>query len=270
MGLFDKLLGKEKVEDEYFEILAELGQLVVAAPPRGVRLSRMGAVTRAADVLQNRRLELQLLEQAMDEEEHKLASANAAEDQERPGLEAMVKANKAAIATLERRVAAIKKNLVGRQANMRYFVRALEAQERKVEALEEAGEDEKAESERQVLKKQRLDRMRQERMLEEAEEEMEMQLQGEGRAGEGMRAKLRLEEIEQTQKERDEEFRKSLEELDRQATAKEAQITETEEAVAEALADLGAEVYALRVPDPRFEALYAELDPLAKKLGRGR
>jgi hypothetical protein len=267
MGLFDKLLGRDKNEDIYFDLLMELGQTVVSAPPRGVRLSRMVGVTRAADVLQNRRLELQLIEQAMEEEEQKVLATNAAEDAEKPKHEQFVEQNRTAILTLERRLAVIKKNFISRQANMRYFNRSLEAQERKIKLLEEAGEDEKAKQEREVLKKQRLDRMRQERQLMEAEEEMEMHLSGEGRAGEGLRAKIRLEELEQTQRERQQELTAVLQDLDRQAGAKEKQIAETEEALSEALAEVGAEVYALRVPDPRYQEIFAELDALSRKLG---
>ncbi|MFW5878680.1 MAG: hypothetical protein ACOCVR_02575 [Myxococcota bacterium] len=269
MGILDKLLGRDKNEDLYFDLLVELGQIVVSAPPRGVRLSRMVGVNRAADVLQNRRLELQFIEQAMEEEEQKVLAANEAEDREKPEHEQLVQANRAAILTLEKRLTALKKNLSARQANMRYFLRALDAQEKKIAQLEEAGEDEKAAAERELFKKFRLDRMRQERQLIEAEEEMAMQLQGEGRAGEGLRAKMRLEEIEQTQKEREEELNEILADLDRQATAKEKQIVETEEALSEALAEVGAEVYALRLDDPRYREIFAELDDLARKLGGG-
>ncbi len=267
MGLLDKLLGRNKYEDAYFDLLVELGQLVVSSPPAGVRLSRMVSVNRAADVLQNRRLELELLEQAMEEEEQKALAETEEENRERPKHEQMVEKNRAAILTLEKRLSSIKKNLISRQANMRYFVRALEAQERKVAAYEEAEEQEKASAEREVLKKMRLDRMRQERHLIEAEEEMDMHLQGEGRAGEGMRAKLRLEEIQQIQKERDEHLDSTLEELDRQAQAKETEIAETEEALAEALAEVGAEVYERRLPRSDYQEIYAELDTLAEKLG---
>lgn len=196
-----------------------------------------------------------------------MRAANEEEDQERPEHERLVQQNRAAIVTLEKRLLAIKKNFISRQANMRYFERSLEMQERKVTDLDEAGEDEKAQDEREVLKKMRLDRMRQERQLLDAEEEMEMHLQGEGRAGEGLRAKMRLEEIDEIQRERDEELNETLEDLDRQATAKEKQITETEEALSEALAEVGAEVYAMRLPSPDYQELYEELDALSAKLG---
>ncbi len=266
MGLLDKLFGREKTEEAYFDLLVELGQLVVASPPRSVKLTRMVGVTRAADVLQQRRAELQQIEEQMEDEEQRVQAENEAEDRERPECKRLIEINRAAIPTIEKRVAALRKSITSRQANLRYFLRAMEAQEQKIASYEEADEYEKAESEREVLKKQRLDRMRQERGLLEAQEEMEMHLQDEGRAGEGLRAKMRLEEIDENQRERSEALRATLKELDKRAVEKEGQIAETEEALAEALAEVGAEVYALRHRDRRFEEIYPELDALAAKL----
>lgn len=267
MGLFDKLLGgKRKIEDEYYDALVQLGTVAAQYPPRGARLRTLGGVRQIQQVLESRRLELQMIEKSMEDAEAQAAAEAAAEDAEKPDLQKLVDVHKAAITHIERKIAALKKNLIARQANMKYWDRQLEAQEGKVRGLHEAGEFEKEAAEREILKKVRLDHMRQNSELDLINDEIEIHLKGAGLAGDGMRAKLRLEEIDRNAVDREKELNESLEALDRQATEKEKEIGRTEEALADALAALGEEIYASRFPDPHYQAYYQAVDPLAQAL----
>ncbi len=271
MGLLDKLLGKRGLEDQYFDALAALGELAVRYPPRGLRLRNLSAVRKAQEALRNRQLELQLIEQSMEEEEAQAATLTEQENAERPELQALVDANRGSVINIEKNITALKKTLIARETNMKYFDRQLEAQEDKVEKLHETGEFEAEGAEREILKKVRLDHMRQTSELANIKEQIEAFLKGEGRGGEAMRAKLRIEEIERAQGRRDDDLKEALGALDAQAVAKEEEIARTEEALAEALAMVGEEIYAARIADPRYQQRFAEIDPIAQALaGKAR
>ncbi|RMG20334.1 MAG: hypothetical protein D6729_03095 [Deltaproteobacteria bacterium] len=265
MGLLSRLFGGGKsLEDEYFEALVALGEAVVASPPRGVRLRHLPAALKAAEAMQNRRIELEMLEQAMEEEEAEHLALCAEEDAEIPELEERIASNPAGIANIERKIGALKKQLIAKQANMKYFVRQFEAQQEKVDKLTQIGEFEKANAEKEILKKVRIDLMRQESSLKDIEDQIEVYLAGEGEAGDAMRAKLRYEEIQRERAERERELEETLELLDQQADAKEAEIEEMKEAYEEAMAAVGEEVYAARLP--QFAEHYRVLDPIAAEL----
>ena len=240
-------------------------------PPRGLRLRNLAAVRTSQEALRNRQLELQLIEQSMEEEEAQAATLTEQENAERPELQALVDANRGAVINIEKNITALKKTLIAREANMKYFDRQLEAQEDKVEKLHEIGEFESEAAEREILKKVRLDHMRQTSELANIQDQIEAFLKGEGRGGEAMRAKLRIEEIERAQGRRDDDLKEALEALDAQAVAKEEEIGRTEEVLVEALALVGEEIYAARIANPRYQQRFAEIDPIAQALaGKAR
>lgn len=269
MGFFSKLLGGgggNSVEDDYFDALIQLGELVVHRPPRGVRLRHTASVSQIQQVVSARRTELDQIDGEMEREEHRILSEAESEEAEKPELEASMRQNRAGILNLDRKVSTLRKQLIAKRANFKYFVKQLEAQEEKVERFEEAGRFEDAETEKEQLKRVRLDHMRQQSSLQDLEEEIEMHLDGEGTAGEGMRAKIRMEEIEENTRGRDKLLKETLGALDQRAEELEGEIKDSEEALEEALAQLGEEVYAARIRDAQYEQVYAILDPLAAAL----
>lgn len=268
MGFLDKLLGGggPSIEDEYFDALVELGELVVQRPPRSVRLRRLPGVEQTQQVLEKRQKELQRIEQKMEHSTSKSDREAEEESAELPDLEATIHENRAGIANVERKVSALSKELKAKKANFKYFVLQVEAQQKKVDDLDEAGKFEKADGERRQLKHVKLEHMRQESGLRDLEEDIEMTLSAEGRFGDGVRAKMRREEIQENTESRDKDLRTLMEEIDRDAVDKEGQIADADDAYAEALAAVGEEVYGQRIEDPRFTALYAALDPLAQQL----
>jgi DNA repair exonuclease SbcCD ATPase subunit len=267
MGLLDKLLGKKSsLEDEYLDGLVQLGALVVRRPPRGVRLRTLAAAQQIDRVVRRHQAELKEIETQMEAEEARIMAEAEAEAAEKPELEALVRQNRAGILNIDRKITTLSKQLKAKRANFKYFVRQLEAQEAKVKKLEDDGRFEEAEAERQQLKRVRLDHMRQQSALQDLEEEIEAYLDSEGSAGEGMRAKLRLEEIEENERNRDKVLNEVLGALDRQADTVEAKLKESQEAPEDALAALGEEVYAARIRDPAYEQVYEVLDPIAAEL----
>ncbi|MDF1563523.1 MAG: hypothetical protein P1V51_10795 [Deltaproteobacteria bacterium] len=269
MGFLGKLFGGGGgggVEDDYFDALIQLGELVSRRPPRGVRLRHAAAVAQIQRVVQARRTELQSIDGQMEAEERRIMEQAEAEAREKPDLEAMVRVSRAGILNLDRKVSSLRKQLVAKRANFKYFVKQLEAQEAKVQRLEDEGHFEQAEAEREQLKRVRLDHMRQESSLADIEEEIEAYLDGEGAAGEGMRAKIRLEEIQENEQNRDKVLKEILGELDKKAEELEGLVRDAEEQYEDALAALGEEVYAARLQDPQYEQVYAILDPLAAQL----
>ncbi len=269
MGFFSKILGGgggASIEDEYFDALIQLGELVARRPPRGVRLRHTASVSQIQQVVSARRTELDQIDGEMEREEHRILGEAESEEAEKPDLAASMRQNRAGILNLDRKVSLLRKQLIAKRANFKYFVKQLEAQEEKVDRHEEAGRFEEAEAEREQLKRVRLDHMRQDSALQDIEEEIEMALEGEGAAGEGMRAKIRMEEIEENAKGRTKLLKETLGALNQRAEDLEGEIKDSEDALEEALAQLGEEVYAARIRDAQFEQVYAVLDPLAAEL----
>jgi chromosome segregation ATPase len=263
---------KEELEQEWQDHLYQLGETARTDMPEGhPDLRTFQRVVKAWGALEDRRAELAIIEQQMDEEERSLAEAREDAEAEYAECLALVKKYSRALNAVDEEIKKLQKAKINREGALKYVYRAEEEEIRKIDELIEAGKLEKAEASKRNLKKIKLEAMKGEREIRECEERIaELLDPPEGTVGaEGIVARNRMQELEQVIAERDEELEALLDQLNKQAARKERDIEGAQDFYDQAVSLLGAEIFEARVRHPSFDKILPALDQIAAEL-RGK
>lgn len=250
--------------ESYNDLIFQLGDLArerLANKPTAPQ--SMQRVFRAEEALVARQDELAALEQQMNDEDVAYQDYLAQVEQEKAGLNNMVKRYRKAVDAIEGRVKDLRKKLATKKADVRYGALGLKKEEQKLKDLEMTARDPSVvDMARQNMKKLRLTHMRATREIEDMEHDLSLSLTPEaGQPGaEGILAHKRLLEIEDETNQRKADFDDLMAELDQAIAAREEEITAAEDYLDQALFLLGEECYAQRIADAALAAMYPKID----------
>lgn len=264
-------VNRAELEQEYGDLLYQLGDTARTAltPAQGQKLRAYTRVVRAWDALEDRRLELSMIEQQMDDEERAFAEAQGAADEERAQLDAEMNRYRKVLAAVDEELKRIDRARGNRENALKYVYKAEREEERKIQEFEEAGKLDKAEASKRNLKKIKLEVMKGERELREHDEARAALLDpAEGTPGrEGVLARARLDALEKDLAERQRELEELLAHLDDAAARKEQDVQGAQDFYDQAVALLGQEIFEQRIDHPALSRHYERLDQIGFELG---
>jgi chromosome segregation ATPase len=248
--------------ETYEDLIYRLGDL--AYERLWDKPDRPKAVDRAiktGEILEQRKMELQEIEQTMDAEEQAYNEFRQACEEESAQCDELVQKYKKAVQVAESKANSLEAAIIRKRKDILAARTAVEKLEKQAKEWAESGLEDKAKAVRASLKQAKLDLMKRNRECDEMQAEFDKLMNPEsGPGAEGIRARRRQIVLDPQLSDRSDQYNQLITELNDQAAAKDEEVKEAQAAFDEALTLLGEEVYAARIADPTLAPWYPRID----------
>lgn len=261
----------EKAQYRYEHLLRDLGQkaemvgVVDKAAPAVLKNYK-----RAHENLSDRQLELEFLDSEIESLNAKVDGATDDSKARVAELKAEIKDMEELIDIKRSKSSPITKKLAGAQYDLKFVLKGLEEEKRKVEEKKRREEFKAAKAHEENIKKMKIEVLKRKKAIMDMKREIKEY---------ETPAKKMEKEVEELKKEFDrlkDELREAgegegedlLEELERQREAKQRDVARAEQHLKDVLADVGEDLYERRLKHPVLNKYYADLDVVAETIDK--